>query len=277
MPLNSPRFSWNLRLQAVSNNNPPMKRGEQGEAVRLVQQALIDLGHLLPISTRKYHSPDGTYGNETYNQVKSFQRKHPLKPDGIVGKNTMGRLDSLLPFAAPRLPPLPVPRLYVVPGIKPVVAQPTNQVCWATVHAMMRSWKDQVSYDIRQALELVGNIYVTRYDNNQGLPSSEFGPFIRAAGMQLEPMANLSINDWASKLRMHGLLWVGSLFNVTSNSLHSRIIEGMTGNGQYDGTWMMLMDPWGGVRYRESFARFLHKYETAIKGIAGNYFQIRHF
>ena len=276
MALNSPRFNWNQRLVSAEHNNPVMKRGEEGEAVRLVQQAVIDLGNAMPISTRRYGSPDGIYGNEVVSKVRVFQRTNGLSVDGRVGTNTMRRIDALLPNPAPRLPGLPRPPLYIVPGVKNVIRQPTNNVCWATVYTMMKSWKDSVSYPIPDAVAFTDAKYVTMYNNDQGMPSSEFGPFIRAAGMQLEPMANLSISGWVDKLRNHGLLWVGTLFNVT-NGLHSRIVEGMQGDGTYDATTMMIIDPWRGNQYQESFARFLHKYESAIVGRAGEYFQIRHF
>ncbi len=276
MPLTSPRFSWNPRLQGASNNNPPMRRGETGEAVRLVQQALIDLGYPMPLSTRKYGSPDGIYGNEMVSKTRSFQKKQHISKDGVVGKSTMSQFDTLLPISALRLPPLPAPAMYVVPGQKVVLAQPTSMVCWATVHAMMRSWKDQRSYHIRAAAEIVAPKYGAMVVNNQGMPPSEFGPFIRAAGMQVEPMANLTLGAWADLLRNHGLLWVGTFANV-SGGLHSRIIEGIRGNGENDSTWMMIIDPAGGLRYQESFTRFQHKYENAIVGVGGQYFQIRHF
>ena len=78
MALNSPRFASNSRLQAASENNPPMRRGERGTAVRLVQQALIDLGYPLPISTRRHGSPDGMYESETVGAIRSFQRAERL-------------------------------------------------------------------------------------------------------------------------------------------------------------------------------------------------------
>lgn len=276
MPLTSPRFSWNLRLQAVSENNPVMRKRETGEAVRLVQQALIDLGYPMPVSTRRHGSPDGIYGTETHAKVYAFQVAQRIGRDGIVGRNTMARLDTLLPNPAPRLPALPAVAMYEVPGLKNVIAQPTNMVCWATVYSMMRSWKDTVSYDIRAAVDLVGTKYSTMFDNNQGMPPSEFGPFIRAAGLQVEPMANLPVEDWLDLLKTYGLLWVGTLATVSSG-LHSRIVEGMRGDGSYGATWMMIIDPAGGRRYQESYARFWHKYETAIIGRTGTYYQIRHF
>lgn len=108
MPLKSPRFSNNKRLGRAAENSPALGPGESGEAVRLVQQALIDLGFPLPISTRKFGTPDGVYGSETKKQVKAFQAKFNLTQDGTTGRQTMTKLDELLPNAGAPLPPLPV-------------------------------------------------------------------------------------------------------------------------------------------------------------------------
>ena len=53
MPLTSPRFAGNARLQSAAENRPPLKIGEpKGQAVELLQQALADLGYQMPISFR---------------------------------------------------------------------------------------------------------------------------------------------------------------------------------------------------------------------------------
>ena len=102
MPLTSPRFASNQRLQKVAQNAPPMKWGEKGDAVAIVQQAFIELGFPMPVSTRKTGKPDGIFGQETYNTTKKFQQKHTLSIDGVVGKQTMGRLDQLIRTPAPQ-------------------------------------------------------------------------------------------------------------------------------------------------------------------------------
>jgi peptidoglycan hydrolase-like protein with peptidoglycan-binding domain len=107
MALRSPRFAQNQRLQRAANNNPPLRCGETGEAVRLLQQALIDLGFPMPISVRRFGSPDGIYGNETTTRVREFQTNNGLSADGIAGHDTLAKLDALLPNPAPPLPPLP--------------------------------------------------------------------------------------------------------------------------------------------------------------------------
>jgi Putative peptidoglycan binding domain len=107
MALKSPRFSSNERLRRADENRPAIARGETGEAVRILQQALIDLGFPLPISTRRYGSPDGVFGQETAGKVREFQLKNRLSPDALVGHKTMTALDTLLPRAGAVLPPLP--------------------------------------------------------------------------------------------------------------------------------------------------------------------------
>jgi peptidoglycan hydrolase-like protein with peptidoglycan-binding domain len=274
MPLSSPRFATVAQCRDAAVDRPPMRAGSQGAGVAAVQQALIDLGFPLPASTRRFGAPDGRYGTETASQVHAFQRRSGLVADGVVGRQTMERLDTLL-----RTPRLGSPELpFVVSGRRVVIAQPSSMVCWATVHAMMRSWKFQASFGIRQAAAAVGERYGALVDANRGLPSEEFGPFITAAGMAVQPMMNLSIPGWLSLLRRRGLIWVGTLNSIGPEAgLHSRIVEGMSGDGTVDGTELHMIDPDGGRRYHERFRLFIAKYEGAIRSVDGEYFQIRYF
>jgi peptidoglycan hydrolase-like protein with peptidoglycan-binding domain len=270
-------------LQKASENAPPIRWQEQGEAVAILQQAFIDLGFPMPVSTRKTGKPDGIFGSETLTTVKAFQTKYGLKSDGVIGRDTMTKLDGLLPGAGPP-PPKPGGLLpYLVPGLKTVIAQPSPMSCWATVYCMMRSWKDQASYPIRDAVLRVGQKWANYYDQSfpptkQGLPPTEFGPFLAAANMAHQPMMNLPIDGWARLLRQRGLLWIGASVTVNPNTgLHSRILEGMTGDGSPGATQMQIIDPAGGTRYSEPFLIFLAKYESGIRSVGGEYFQIRHF
>lgn len=197
--------------------------------------------------------------------------------DGVVGKNTLTALDRAV---ASGVEGAPAPRnlSYQVPGFRVVLAQPSSMACWATVYTMMRAWKDGTSYDIRSAVADVGANYASIFDADTGLPASQFGPFLRSAGLRKEPMANLPFADWTRLLQIHGLLWVGTLVSVNPGSgLHSRIIEGVQGDGSGSGSWMKIIDPAGGRRYRERYDRFSQKYERAFAGVSGSYFQIRHF
>ena len=107
MALKSAHFKSDARLQRAAENNPPINRGESGQVVRIIQQALIDLGFPLPISTRRFGSPDGIYGQECITQVRAMQAKFHLSIDGSCGRQTMNKFDELLPAAGAPLPPLP--------------------------------------------------------------------------------------------------------------------------------------------------------------------------
>lgn len=100
--LTSSRFADDARLQLAFDNAPPMRQFEKDhEAVKKVQQALIDSGFPMPVSTKKTGAPDGIFGGETYKAVKAFQGAHSLDVDGVVGRETLGRLDELYGGPAP--------------------------------------------------------------------------------------------------------------------------------------------------------------------------------
>jgi murein L,D-transpeptidase YcbB/YkuD len=92
MPLSSPRFGRDPDLQSAAENKPPLKAGANGEGVKIVQRALVDLGFAMPKST-KARVLDGIFGGETEATVKSFQRDNGLPVDGVVGRDTLGLLD----------------------------------------------------------------------------------------------------------------------------------------------------------------------------------------
>lgn len=93
--LTSPKFRDNQRLQAAANNAPLLKSPEQGEAVRLLQEALVSLGYSFPQSMMGGRL-DGIYGSETTQKVAQFQRAQGMLADGVAGKYTLERLDALI-------------------------------------------------------------------------------------------------------------------------------------------------------------------------------------
>ena len=73
-----------------------MKRGEKDrEAVAIIQRALVDLGYFLPRSTLPNGNMDGSFGRETLQKIKTFQHDYNLYSDGIIGKDTIYKLDQL--------------------------------------------------------------------------------------------------------------------------------------------------------------------------------------
>ena len=67
----------------------PLKPGDTGPQVKTLQRALAALGY----SAGK---PDGVYGPSTTNAVERFQVAKGLGEDGIVGSETLAKLQSAL-------------------------------------------------------------------------------------------------------------------------------------------------------------------------------------
>ena len=61
--------------------------GCKGDAVKKLQQALIDAGYKSYVRTA-----DGIYGKWTYDAVRAYQKDVGLSVDGIAGKNTQNKL-----------------------------------------------------------------------------------------------------------------------------------------------------------------------------------------
>jgi Putative peptidoglycan binding domain len=114
MPLSYPLFKGNTRIVRAGANSPPMKFGEKGPAVAILQSALITVGYKMPKSLTA-GIPDGVFGSETKETIYRFQKDHKLKIDGIVGAHTFAKLDQLVMAASPT-PPLSPPPVIVPSG-----------------------------------------------------------------------------------------------------------------------------------------------------------------
>ncbi len=105
--LTSARFSGNRILENVLDDKIELNDGSRGrqtnEAVELIQNALLDLGYVLPD-----HGADGLFGDETERAVKAFQIDTGAQVDGIVGDQTMGFLDARDAGRGVAPPPAPV-------------------------------------------------------------------------------------------------------------------------------------------------------------------------
>ena len=271
MALTSPRFAGNARLQRAANNDPPLGGWDCGEPVRLVQQAFIDLGFPMPISTHRYGSPDGIYGRETARTAAAFQSKYCLpKVDGITGHQTLCKLDELLAAPASPLPPLPRLVPYRVPGLIEPLKQPSGMVCWATSYTMMVSWKRQQSIPIRAAVAELGDKWLGYYDTNAGTSPYDNIQFAHVSHLRHEPLASLSIDGWATLLRTYGLLWlsygweVAGLNGLPIRGRHIIIIAGLSGDGSPNGTQVTYIDPGDGQFHNEPFMTFVADYERGF-------------
>jgi peptidoglycan hydrolase-like protein with peptidoglycan-binding domain len=70
-----------------SDNTDKLTVGDRGEAVRLLQEQLIKAGYL-------QGEPNGYFGPYTQEAVRRFQSDNYLKPSGIAGPTTRGKLHS---------------------------------------------------------------------------------------------------------------------------------------------------------------------------------------
>lgn len=100
------------RFDLAYNNalRRPIGMGEPDDiAIGMIQAWLNALDIPLPKSTKRNPddtvSADGIYGSETYEAVKKFQAANGLKPDGMVGHDTLDKIAEKLgeKFHKPRV------------------------------------------------------------------------------------------------------------------------------------------------------------------------------
>lgn len=164
---------------------------------------------------------------------------------------------------------------YTVPGLVPILAQPSNMTCWATVATMMLSWHDNASYTIQSAMDKAGAKYRTMFDNNQGLPGSDHDAFAAACGLKGEPPMSYTVSGLRSLIENHGpLIAVADEAPGAVWAIHARVIRGIYGDGSIDGTFLRINDPAGGRQYTESFRAFAKKFEEVA---AAPRLQIMHY
>lgn len=86
---------------AFTNKLRPIGWGEPDDiAVGVIQAWLNALDIPLPKSTSRdlegNIQADGIYGSETFRAIKKFQELNQLKPDGMVGENTLNKFHEKL-------------------------------------------------------------------------------------------------------------------------------------------------------------------------------------
>ena len=151
---------------------------------------------------------------------------------------------------------------FTIPGILPVIAQPTPNTCWAAVFTMMYSWKNNQSFAIRDAVGSAGGRYRDMFDRDIGLDSATAKTLYKDAGLESLESFNPTIDGWLSLLKKYGPLYVDVGYNVANAGTHAIIVTALAGDGTPSNTSITYVDPWVGSMVTLSFNDFLTKYEA---------------
>jgi hypothetical protein len=273
--LKSPRFAENPRMEAVYDNSPAMRQGEHGDAVKLVQQALIDDGFEMPISTRKTGEPDGIFGNETYKIVWQFQEKHQLGKDGVVGRNTLGKLDELSPNSATnpeqqtgdiQTQPSAPDKIWYMLSVPPVVQQP-GYTCWA---AALSSWLSAMKLDSKTVRDIVwrytGSACIDSQDNSLHYKTAE--EVFAEWGVHFTKYSthgSVTYNELKSLLKRHGHLIMAETGNAMG---HARVVYGVgiDDKKQPNPNYFSVMDPLDAQYKNVPFSGLIYPVEIGFFG-----------
>jgi hypothetical protein len=165
---------------------------------------------------------------------------------------------------------------YNVPGIVPLVEQPSNMTCWATVGTMMMSWHESASFPIAEVMYRAGAYWRNKFDSNEGLSIEEKPGFLSAVYLQDEPPMCYTVEGLLALLENNGPLWVTTDEQPGAGfAIHARIITGIYGDGTNSGTFLRINDPDGGRQVIESFGEFTGKFEEVAEG--GLRIQVVHY
>jgi|GEM_PF-5690683 len=220
---------------------PTLRRGDRGEAVSRLQQALAGAGFLDQV--------DGIFGPDTETAVKRFQADRGLREDGIAGSETWGALNEQTPQAERPLSlsvDLPVD----------LVEPPSPEVCWAAGATALVGWRNRMSLPIELVLEGLGGEWPGRFEAGERLTPEQFGELAEALGLigdgtlggSAEELANLLLAQGPQLLVDADALAAGTLDRV-------RVLHGLEGDGSADGTALLLADSAGGAE-QESLGDF---------------------
>lgn len=158
-----------------------------------------------------------------------------------------------------------VPKDFVslpVPGIR----QPKRMACWAATGAMMSAWREAKQPDVHGLLSHLGQQWITRYDDDSGLPPEDQERFAGALGLVVEPPQNFTTQAYKSMLRDRGPLWIttGDLFNS-----HARLLVGFVEGETLESTFLEFIDPSDGKRRYQAADDFHRQFEEEARQITG--------
>jgi len=142
--------------------------------------------------------------------------------------------------------------------------QETQMGCWATVYAMMRSWRDGRDLPVDRAVAELGPTYVSYLAGDTGLPGGGERQFVADAGMVAEPPMNLSLRGFVESLSDHGPLWIIVGDGINS---HALLLVGIHGSGvdethrSYEDAVFEFVDPADGAFHYRPAIEFMAEFE----------------
>ncbi len=157
-----------------------------------------------------------------------------------------------------------------------LVAQPTDNGCWATTLAMLIGWRDQVSIAPETIAQQCGR------DIANGLPWAERADAAHQLGLGTVPPQSYLPEGFAALIENHGPLYVGKMASSTTLSGHAVLVAGMYSDGTDH--FIRVVDPWDravgtpgapgahgpghtqGSRYIMKYEDFQAEYEMAADG-----------
>jgi hypothetical protein len=167
---------------------------------------------------------------------------------------------------------------YIVPGIVPALAQPTDLTCWATVTTMMVSWYDNTAYTIAQIMDQAGLEYRAKFDNNQGLSSSGKGDFLDTLGLYGEPATHYTAASLFPLMQIYGPLWITTVEAPSEIfAIRACVLSGMCGDGSLENTFLQVNNPADGQTCTESLSDIARELGTAVDTGGELCIQVVHF
>lgn len=155
--------------------------------------------------------------------------------------------ESIVPYAVKRI-------------VKPM-KQPKDMDCWITVVTMMLNWKNSTNHTVEQTVKDLSDPWIIYFETNTGLPATEQAKFMKKIGLVAEPPANYMLRAYVDLLKSSGPLWI-----ITGGiTAHARLLVAVEGDGNYESTWFIFIDPEAGKQKRENSILFFKKFEAEAK------------
>lgn len=144
---------------ATISSSSILRQGDKSNAVKQMQQKLIDLGYLSG-------KADGNFGPLTYQALRAFQRANALDVDGIAGKDTLNTLNSIqvqVPTGPTATPPSSSGSAANPSGTNPPSNNPSTTVQVSAKDVVYEYWYSTVRNACRKYQ------YATVYDYSTGI------------------------------------------------------------------------------------------------------------